>query len=82
VLAHQLAQRILDDTVGVKHVTVGLLSAIGAPIDQPQLATVDVCAPEGLSEIQCRLIQERVLEGLNQLPALTRDLIEGKVQIC
>ncbi|KWF26714.1 S-adenosylmethionine synthetase [Burkholderia diffusa] len=82
VLAHQLAQRILDDAEGVTHVTVRLLSAIGSPVDEPQLAAVDVCAPNGLSAAQHQLIQERVAHGLTGLPALTRQLIDGVVQIC
>lgn len=82
VLAHQLAQRILDQTAGVTHVTVGLLSAIGNPIDKPQLATVDVRAPDGLSAGQRRQIRECVAHALSELPELTRQLIDGAVQIC
>ncbi len=82
VLAHQLAQRILNDIDGVVEVTVRLLSAIGQPIDQPQLGAVDVCAPDGLSPMQRRGIQERIEQGLAGLPALTRQLVNGEIRIC
>ncbi|RQP27758.1 methionine adenosyltransferase [Burkholderia ubonensis] len=82
VLARQLAECVLADTVGAVHVTVRLLSAIGCRIDEPQLAAVDVGAPDGLSDTQCRRIQERVAYELHRLPALTRKLIDGAVRIC
>ncbi|MBR8048761.1 methionine adenosyltransferase [Burkholderia vietnamiensis] len=84
VLAHQLAQRILNDVDvdGVVEVTVRLLSAIGQPIDQPQLAAVDVCAPDGLSPAQRRGIDELVKQGLSELPALTRQLVNAEIRIC
>lgn len=82
VLARQLAERLLTDTAGATYVSVRLLSAIGIRIDRPQLAAVDVCAPGGLSEVQCRRIQECVADGLDRLPELTRQLIDGTVQIC
>ncbi|MBF5008691.1 methionine adenosyltransferase [Burkholderia pseudomultivorans] len=81
VLSRQLAEYILADTVGATHVTVRLLSSIGSRIDEPQLAAVDVCAPDGLSEAGRRRIQERVGFGLDRLPELTRQLIDGAVQI-
>ncbi|MBO3036871.1 methionine adenosyltransferase [Burkholderia pseudomallei] len=82
VLARQLAECLLADTAGAMYVSVRLLSAIGIRIDRPQLAAVDVCAPGGLSEVQCRRIQECVVDGLDRLPELTRQLIDGTVQIC
>jgi S-adenosylmethionine synthetase len=82
VLAHRLAQRILDDSDGATRVTVRLLSAIGNPIDEPQLAAVDVCAPDGLSAEQRHHIQECVAHGLAGLPALTRQLLDGTVPVC
>ncbi|WP_232458213.1 methionine adenosyltransferase [Burkholderia ubonensis] len=82
VLARQLAERLLADTSGATYVSVRLLSAIGTRIDRPQLAAVDVCAHDGLSEVQYRRIQECVADGLDRLPELTRQLIDGTVQIC
>ncbi|PMS19684.1 S-adenosylmethionine synthetase [Trinickia dabaoshanensis] len=82
VLAHRLAQRILDDAESASRVTVRLLSAIGNRIDEPQLAAVDVCASDGLSGAQRHRIRERVAHGLAELPTLTRELIDGSVLVC
>lgn len=81
VLAHQLARQILDETAGATHVTVYLLSAIGSPIDKPQLAAVNVCMPDGLSSAQRGVIQERVAHGLSELPMLTLQLIDGTTRV-
>ncbi|MBS2132129.1 methionine adenosyltransferase (plasmid) [Burkholderia thailandensis] len=82
VLAHRLAQCILDDLGGATRVTVRLLSAIGNRIDEPELAAVDVYASDGLSGAQRRRIQEHVAYELAGLSALTQELIDGNVPIC
>ncbi|MEX3634593.1 methionine adenosyltransferase [Paraburkholderia sp. BR14320] len=82
VLAHRLAQSIFDDLDGAMTVTVRLLSAIGSRIDEPQLAAVDVCASDRLSDAQRHRIRERVAHGLAGPSALTRELIDGSVPVC
>lgn len=81
LLAHQLARDILADIEGLDEVTVRLLSAIGRPLDQPQLAAVDVVAAGGLSDVQRRRIEEAVARGLAGLPGLTRQLIDGSIPV-
>lgn len=81
LLAHQLARDILADVEGLDEVTVRLLSAIGMPLDQPQLAAVDVVAADGLADAQRRRIEDAVARGLAGLPALTQGLIEGSIPV-
>lgn len=81
LLAHQLARDILADIGGLEEVTVRLLSAIGRPLDQPQLAAVDVVAAGGLLDVQRRRIEEAVARGLAGLPGLTRQLIDGSIPV-
>ncbi len=81
LLAHRLARDILADIEGLEEVTVRLLSAIGRPLDQPQLAAVDVVAPGGLSDAQRRRIEDAVARGLAGLPGLTRQLTEGSIAV-
>lgn len=81
LLAHQLARDILADIEGLEEVTVRLLSAIGRPLDQPQLAAVDMVAAGGLLDAQRRRIGDAVARGLAGLPALTRQLIEGSIPV-
>lgn len=41
VLAHLIARDIQNDVSGVQETTVQLLSAIGSPVDQPQVASIE-----------------------------------------
>ncbi len=81
VLAHQLAGRIQEAVDGVDEVTVRLLSAIGRPIDQPQLTAVDVVAADGLSDVQLLQIRDLTTQALAHLPALTQALVQGTVAV-
>lgn len=81
LLAHQLARDILAGIEGLDEVTVRLLSAIGRPLDQPQLAAVDVAAAGGLSDAQRRRIEDALAHGLAGLPGLTRQLIDGSIAV-
>lgn len=81
LLAHQLARDILADIEGLAEVTVRLLSAIGRPLDQPQLAAVDVVVAGGLSDAQRRRIEDALARGLAGLPGLTRQLIDGSIAV-
>lgn len=47
LLAHQLAQEIYGEVEGVKEVYVLLLSRIGAPVDQPQIAAAQLLLERG-----------------------------------
>jgi S-adenosylmethionine synthetase len=47
VLAHQMAREIHQSIEGIKEVYVLLLSRIGSPIDQPQLATAQLLLERG-----------------------------------
>ena len=47
VLAHQMAREIYQGIDGIKEVYVLLLSRIGVPIDQPQMATAQLLLEKG-----------------------------------
>jgi len=81
VLAHQLAARIAADLDGVTQVVVRLLSGIGRPIDQPQLAAIDIVAESGLSLTQQQRIRELVRQQLADLPTLVKELATGAVPV-
>ncbi|TPQ30650.1 methionine adenosyltransferase [Cupriavidus pinatubonensis] len=81
VLAHRLAARIAADMDGVNEVVVRLLSGIGRPIDQPQLAAIDVVAEQGLSPTQQQEIRELLRQQLANLPTLVRELATGTIPV-
>jgi len=79
VLAHRLAGLIHTRVAGVSEATVWLVSRIGRPIDEPQLAQVGLRLAPGatLSDVApgARAIVE---EELARLPAFCAELAEGK----
>lgn len=81
VLAHRLAASIHADIEGVDEVTVRLLSAIGHPVDQPQLVAIDLAAAGGFSAARQRQVRELTVQHLAALPALIRELATGAIAV-
>jgi S-adenosylmethionine synthetase len=81
VLAHRLAASIHADIEGVDEVTVRLLSAIGHPVDQPQLVAIDLAAAGGFSAARQRQVRELTAQHLAALPALIRELATGAIAV-
>ncbi|WP_024302680.1 methionine adenosyltransferase [Pseudogulbenkiania sp. MAI-1] len=81
VLAHKLARDIYEHVAGLNGVTVRLLSTIGMPVDQPHLAAVDVATSAPLGQAQRAWIKKLVAAGLDDLPALSRQLIDGDIPV-
>lgn len=81
VLAHRLATHIQASVDGADEVFVRLLSGIGRPVDQPQLAAIDVVAERGLSTAQEQQIRELARQQLAELPALVNELVQGTVAV-
>jgi len=83
IMTHQVADRIYQEVRGVREVYVWLLSQIGTPIDQPQVAAAQLClekrARAAVATRKVREIMERELANMNQL---TRELAEGRYPVC
>jgi S-adenosylmethionine synthetase len=83
VLAHSLAEQIHRETAGVEEVIVWLCSRIGVPINQPQVAAVQVRisskAQYGDVADPIRQIVDRELE---RMPEFCNELAQGKYSIC
>ena len=79
VLAHRIAHRICRDVPAVSEARVQLLSTIGAPIDEPQMALVEIAARDD------RKVQERVAGLVDQelacIGAVITQLALGAVQV-
>ncbi|MBA3061114.1 MAG: methionine adenosyltransferase [Nitrospirae bacterium] len=83
VLAHKIAKEIYEKIEGIKEVYVLLLSRIGTPIDEPQVATAQVLLERGrrIGEIAktAEEIFDREFAGINKFcMALSR----GKYPVC
>jgi S-adenosylmethionine synthetase len=83
VLTHLLAEQIYREVAGVRHAVVWLCSRIGAPVNQPQVAAVQV-ALDGRTRLSVieSTIREIVTGELERLPDFCRELAGGKYPIC
>ncbi len=83
VLAHRIAKKIYEKTESIKEVYVLLLSRIGTPINEPQMASAQVLLEKGINIKDVKPIVEEVFEdelsGINKFCA---GLSQGKYQIC
>ncbi len=83
VLAHRAARLICEQVSGLREVQVLLLSRIGAPINEPQAATVQVLAERGRPTAAMLRRAGKVLEDqLARIHILCRDLSRGKYEVC
>jgi S-adenosylmethionine synthetase len=83
VLTHLLANRIYQEIGGLEQVIVWLCSRIGAPINDPQAAAVQLTLKTGaqLADVteSVRQIVQRELENLANF---CRRLAEGEYPVC
>jgi S-adenosylmethionine synthetase len=82
LLSHRIAARIYREIPDVSEVYVWLLSEIGTPIDQPQIATAQLILNKGsLSDIENEAagIIENELENIR---AFSMELASGKCSVC
>ena len=79
VLAHELARKVHQEIEGVEEVYVTLVSRIGAPVDQPDLAAVQILPGAGYGVRQMTdTAQEIVRRELAGMGGLVRRLIRGE----
>jgi S-adenosylmethionine synthetase len=83
VLTHLLANRIYHEVGGLEQVIVWLCSRIGAPINEPQIAAVQVTLEPGtkLTDV-AGPVREMVERELDRLPIFCRRLAEGEYSLC
>ena len=83
VLTHLLANEIYTQVPGLDEVVVWLCSRIGDPIDQPQMASVQVKLKGG-AELAAVIgpICQVMRRGLSRMPLFCRELAQGKYAIC
>lgn len=74
------AERIVDDVPGVKEAYVRVLSRIGTPIDQPQIASAALILDKGKSVSSVRGDTESILnESLGTIKSVTKLILQKKV---
>lgn len=83
VLSHKMARDIYQNIEGIKEVYVLLLSRIGSPVDQPQLATAQLLLEKGrrINEIATR-VEEIFDREFAEINAFCRALARGDYPVC
>jgi len=80
VLTHHIARRIHQEVSGVREAYVWLLSKIGYPISDPELAAAEVTVEPGLSLVDVRpSIEEVMRRELEDISSFVDRLIEGEI---
>ena len=83
VLTHLLAARIHSEIPGLREVVVWLCSRIGAPVDRPQIASVQIYLQPGVSFGHVAdPIRQVVREELERLPLFCEELAQGRYPVC
>jgi len=83
VLSHQLAHKLHTHIPALQEVVVWLCSRIGAPIDQPQMISVQVHLQAGVTLADViPTIQQTVQDELSRMPAFCQELAAGRYAVC
>ncbi|XGI83714.1 methionine adenosyltransferase [Halorutilales archaeon Cl-col2-1] len=80
LLSIRIARKVVDEVDGIEDLRVKLLSQIGKPIDEPQIAGLQVQTEEGveLSDVEYE-IESITDDALENVTDLTRDIIHGEM---
>jgi S-adenosylmethionine synthetase len=81
VLAQRMAAAVQAALGAGTDVEVQLLSDIGAPVNQPRLVHIALRQPLSLTPAAQALVRQVVAAQLGALPALTDDIVAGKVRL-
>jgi len=82
VLSHQLANTLHTQIPALQEVVVWLCSRIGAPIDQPQMISVQVHLQAGITLADVITpIHQTVQDELSRMPVFCHKLVEGRYAV-
>ena len=83
VLSHRIAKKLYENIEGIREVYVLLLSRIGTPINEPQVATAQVLLERGKKIAGIIRPAEEIFEReLSSIERFCSDLGRGKYPIC
>jgi S-adenosylmethionine synthetase len=83
VLAHRIAKKLYEEIGGCREVYVLMLSRIGTPINEPQVATAQILLEKGrrISDI-AKKAEEIIGRELASINRFCVDLSKGKYPVC
>jgi S-adenosylmethionine synthetase len=83
VLTYQMASHIIKEVPGVREVYVWLLSRIGEPINQPDIASAQLILEPGVKMKDISGPTREMIEAeLDNIDKFCMDLALGKIPVC
>jgi S-adenosylmethionine synthetase len=79
VLAHAIAHDLAQRMEGA--VNVQLLSAIGQPVDQPQMVHIELGSSMELTPAHRALATQVASDWLDRIDAVSSDLVHGRIAV-
>ena len=83
LLTYRIASRIYENVSGIREAYVWLLSQIGKPINEPEMASTQLILESGIkmNEISGQ-VEEIMAHELENIGKFCSELIEGKIPVC
>ncbi|HEV2317265.1 MAG TPA: methionine adenosyltransferase [Thermoplasmata archaeon] len=83
LLSHQIAHDIVKEAGGnVREVHVRILSQIGKPVDEPQVASIQLLPADGVALAQVEAIANQVAQRwFDDIPSIPQRLLTGKLSV-
>jgi S-adenosylmethionine synthetase len=83
IVGNQIANDIIKETGGnVKEVHVRILSQIGKPVDEPQVASLQILPADGVKIAQVKGKAEAVAQHwFDEIPSIPQRLLTGKITV-
>ncbi len=83
IVGNQIANDIIRETGGnVKEVHVRILSQIGKPVDEPQVASLQILPADGVKLAQVKSKAEAVAQHwFDEIPSIPQKLLTGKITV-
>ncbi|MEM3437555.1 MAG: methionine adenosyltransferase [Nitrososphaerales archaeon] len=82
ILAQRTAEKIYDEVKGIREVYTRMLSCIGNPIDQPQIASIALVLEKGISLSSIKTDIESITEEqISKVTDLTPLILSGSIRL-
>lgn len=79
LMAHHIAEQIVEENESADEAHIVLLSQIGTPINEPQIANVQIATENGVTDADRKQISEITDRWLDDFDELMKRIIEGKI---
>ncbi len=83
LLSYRIANKIYENISGIKEVYVWLLSQIGKPINEPEMASTQLILESGVKERDISsAVKDAIANELENIDKFCMELVEGSIPVC